>query len=130
MKKLNLLIVDDSKELTSALIDSINEAYDFFEIDSATDGVSGYALCCVKTYDIILCDYKMPHINGIKAGMYMTRGDDTLNADTPIILMSSYVPDLQKDEDFDSAALILEKPVNVDTLLKDIKLLLGKKLAA
>ena len=59
-----ILVVDDERSIRNTLKDILE--YEKYEVDLAEDGIK--ALDKVKTanYDIILCDIKMPGMDGIE----------------------------------------------------------------
>jgi DNA-binding response OmpR family regulator len=130
MKKRSILIIDDYMETSETLKEAIEISYPDIDVDMVDNGVEGYGQACLESYDLILCDYKMPHLNGVKTGLYIKTGEDSRNHDTPIVLMSSFIPELQKSESFEFASLIIEKPVDVDKIVKKIKLLIRQNIAA
>jgi CheY-like chemotaxis protein len=130
MDKKSILIIDDYLETAETVRDAISINYPDVHVDMVDNGVEGYGMSCLKTYDLILCDYKMPHLNGVKTGHYIKEGEDSKNRETPLVLMSSFIPELQRSESFEFASLIIEKPVNIEKVIKKIKILMGTKLAA
>ena len=59
-----ILIVDDEKSIRNVLRDILeNEDY---EVDEATDGVAALQKIKSDDYDVILCDVKMPKLDGIE----------------------------------------------------------------
>ena len=58
-------------------------------VDTATNGVE--ALECAKknVYDLILLDYMMPVMDGVEAMMHIRGDDDSLNKETPIIILTA-----------------------------------------
>lgn len=124
-----ILIIDNDMSVGQEIKRSMMTSYPSFRIDLVDNGVEAYGLCCVGQYDLIFCDYKIPLLNGVKAGKFLKTGEDSLNKETPLVLVSSFIPDIELNDDFDFAALIIEKPINSERNIKKIKLLIGEKLA-
>jgi len=59
------LVVDDEVELREILSEYISELPADFEVDTSADGDVALELCLKHHYDIIICDIKMPHMDGI-----------------------------------------------------------------
>jgi hypothetical protein len=70
----------------------------------------------------------MPNLNGIKAAGYIRTQEDSQNKDKPFILISAFVPELRNEGNIDFASVILDKPVELTTLIKHIRFILGMKL--
>jgi two-component system nitrogen regulation response regulator NtrX len=60
----HILVIDDEKSIRKALVEIlINEEY---KVEEAVDGLEGYNLIKAKKYDCIICDIKMPRMDGIE----------------------------------------------------------------
>ena len=59
-----ILIVDDEKSIRNTLREILE--YEKFIIDDAPDGIEAIELIQKNTYDVILCDIKMPKMDGIE----------------------------------------------------------------
>ena len=60
----NILIIDDEKAIRKTLIEILS--FEGYKIDEAGDGVEGLAKFSEKKYDVVLCDIKMPKMDGIE----------------------------------------------------------------
>ena len=58
-----ILIIDDEKSIRNTLRDILE--YEKFEVDEAPDGLSALEVIKKQTFDAILCDIKMPKMDGI-----------------------------------------------------------------
>jgi DNA-binding NtrC family response regulator len=58
-----ILIVDDEKNIRAALREILE--YEKYEVDEAKEGEEGLKLLQEKAYDIVLCDVKMPKLDGL-----------------------------------------------------------------
>ncbi|MGA0557405.1 sigma-54-dependent transcriptional regulator [Larkinella sp. VNQ87] len=59
-----LIIVDDEKSIRDALRDILE--YEGYEVDEAKDGEEGLELIKQNSYDVALCDIKMPKMDGLE----------------------------------------------------------------
>jgi DNA-binding NtrC family response regulator len=59
-----LIIVDDEKSIRAALRDILE--YEGYDVDEAKDGEEGLEMISRKTYDVALCDIKMPKMDGLE----------------------------------------------------------------
>lgn len=57
------LVVEDEQALGEAVADALRDAG--FEVDRASDGEQAIAATQARAYDVIICDLKMPGVNGI-----------------------------------------------------------------
>ena len=111
-KNLNLLIVEDEKQIRSATVTLFKRL--FAVVDEASDGAQGLKIFQSKPkfYDLILTDINMPNMDGIQM-IEAIRKDDAL---IPIVVLSAYT-------DFDrmlsvintGADSFLPKPFNMKT---------------
>ncbi|MEO7768900.1 MAG: response regulator, partial [Ferruginibacter sp.] len=54
----SILIIDDEKAIRSTLSEILS--YEGYKIDEAADGEEGLKKFITNTYDVVLCDIKMP----------------------------------------------------------------------
>ena len=78
-----ILIIDDENSIRSTLREILE--YEKFRVDDASDGAEGLKLAREHHYDVILCDIKMPRLDGI----------EVLNqllgfSETPVIMISGH----------------------------------------
>lgn len=59
-----ILIIDDEKSIRSTLREILE--YEKFEVDDAPDGKTGLELLKENDYDVVLCDIKMPRMDGME----------------------------------------------------------------
>lgn len=84
MKKNKILVIDDEKNMCHMLQSFLQKA-DYI-VDTAFDGLEGLKKINTDHYDFILCDLKMPHLNGID----LLKRIQHKVEDTSIIMMSAY----------------------------------------
>jgi len=80
----NILIVDDEKAIRKTLSEILS--FEGYRIDEAGDGEEGFRKFRDKEYDVILCDIKMPKMDGIE---FLDKAKE-LNPDIPIIMISGH----------------------------------------
>lgn len=80
----NILIIDDEKAIRKTLSEILS--YEGYKIDEAGDGEEGLKKLKEKEFDVVLCDIKMPKIDGLE---FLEKSRET-NADTPIIMISGH----------------------------------------
>ena len=80
----NILIVDDEKAIRKTLGEILS--YEGYKIDEAGDGEEGLKKFKEKVYDVVLCDIKMPKIDGIE---FLDKAGE-INPDVPVIMISGH----------------------------------------
>jgi two-component system response regulator AtoC len=79
-----LLIVDDEENMRHMLSTLLNKSG--YRVDTASDGADALEMVDQTLYDFILCDLKMPNMNGME---FFETARDKLWA-TTVIMMSAY----------------------------------------
>ena len=79
-----LLIVDDEKSIRKTLSEILS--FEGYKIEEAADGEEGLKLFREKTYDAVLCDIKMPRVDGID---FLQKAGE-INPDVPVIMISGH----------------------------------------
>jgi two-component system, NtrC family, nitrogen regulation response regulator NtrX len=79
-----ILIIDDEKAIRKTLTEILS--FEGYKIDEAPDGEEGLKKFKEKTYDLVLCDIKMPKLDGIE---FLQKAGE-INADVPIIMISGH----------------------------------------
>src|SRR5215510_1862143 len=80
----DILIIDDEKAIRKTLSEILS--FEGYKLDEASDGEEGLKKFKEKTYDLVLCDIKMPKLDGIE---FLQKAGDT-NPDIPIIMISGH----------------------------------------
>ncbi|MEO6550144.1 MAG: sigma-54 dependent transcriptional regulator [Ferruginibacter sp.] len=80
----SILIIDDEKAIRKTLSEILS--YEGYKIDEAADGEEGLKKFTTGTYDVVLCDIKMPKMDGIE---FLEKAR-LVNADVPIIVISGH----------------------------------------
>ncbi len=79
-----ILIIDDERPIRSTLKEILE--FEKFKVDDAEDGKAGFDLIQKNKYDLILCDIKMPKLDG----MEVLEKSISLGIDTPFIMISGH----------------------------------------
>ncbi|MCG2617485.1 sigma-54 dependent transcriptional regulator [Terrimonas sp. NA20] len=80
----DILIIDDEKAIRKTLTEILS--FEGYKLDEASDGEEGLKKFKEKTYDLVLCDIKMPKLDGIE---FLQKAGE-INADIPIIMISGH----------------------------------------
>ena len=80
----SILIIDDEKAIRKTLSEILS--YEGYKIDEAADGEEGIKKFSSATYDVVLCDIKMPRMDGLE---FLEKAKE-INADVPIIVISGH----------------------------------------
>lgn len=80
----NILIIDDEKAIRKTLVEILG--YEGYKMDEAADGEEGLKKFTEGSYDVVLCDIKMPKMDGIE---FLEKAR-TVNPDVPVIMVSGH----------------------------------------
>ena len=80
----NILIIDDEKAIRKTLTEILS--FEGYTIVEAADGEEGLKQFKEKTYDVVLCDIKMPKLDGME---FLQKATEH-NPDVPIIMISGH----------------------------------------
>ncbi len=113
----SILLVEDN-EINIQIATAVLEDYGCY-VDSAEDGRIALDMLAKNTYDLVLMDIQMPHMDGLEATRYIrnNRAYDTL----PIVAMSAHalVQDYEKSHEVGMQAHVI-KPFVPEDLRKVI----------
>lgn len=80
----DILIIDDEKAIRKTLTEILS--FEGYKIEEAADGEEGLKKFRDKNYDLVLCDIKMPKLDGIE---FLQKAGE-VNPDIPIIMISGH----------------------------------------
>jgi DNA-binding NtrC family response regulator len=80
----NILVIDDEKPIRDALSNILTT--EMYQVDIAENGKKGLEMIQEHTYDAILCDIKMPGLDGMEVMAKATE----ITPETPFILISGH----------------------------------------
>jgi len=120
--KLNILIVDDEKNIREGLGSSLE--MDGYNILLAEDGKSGLNIVNTKDIDLVISDLKMPGISGEELLKNISASNPTI----PVIILTGHgtiesAVNAMRDGAFD----FLTKPVNLDRMSLLVKRALANR---
>lgn len=117
----NILIIDDDRPIRTSLTEVLE--YEKFKVDSAEDGSIGLKMLKEGKYDLLLCDIKMPKMDGMEVLDKLIEEQ----IDVPVVMISGH-GDIEtavsavKKGAFDFIA----KPLDLNRLLVTIRNALDK----
>ncbi|MBI3236062.1 MAG: sigma-54-dependent Fis family transcriptional regulator, partial [Bacteroidetes bacterium] len=79
-----ILIVDDEKSIRQTLKEILE--YESYKVDEAADGQAALDMVKQNNYDAILCDIKMPKLDGLE---FLTKLNE-MELDMPVIMISGH----------------------------------------
>ncbi len=116
MKKKKLLIVDDEENMRHMLEAMLSRHN--YEISAAEDGMQASALIRENDFDFILCDIRMPNMDGLE--FLVSKAHDLKNS--TVIMMSAYGSvDLALEAMKKGAYDFISKPFKTDEVLLTLK---------
>ncbi|HKJ41022.1 MAG TPA: sigma-54 dependent transcriptional regulator [Sunxiuqinia sp.] len=111
-----ILVIDDERSIRNTLKDILE--YEKYQVDLAEDGQQGIDLIRKNEYDIILCDIKMPGMDGIEA----LEKIQILTPDSPVVMISGHGNIDTAVESIKKGAYdFIEKPLDLNRLLITIR---------
>ena len=116
-----ILIIDDERGIRSTLKEILE--YENYTVDEAVDGENGLDLLSKNKYDVVLCDIKMPKIDGMEV---LDRARES-NPDVPFIMISAHgTIDTAVEATKKGAYDFLVKPPDLNRLLVSVRNALDK----
>lgn len=116
-----ILLIDDEKSIRNVLKDILQ--HEGYRVEEAADGEQGLKLLAAQSFDLVLCDIKMPKMDGLEVLDQIM----LLQPDVPVIMISGHgtietAVDAVKKGAFDFIA----KPPDLNRLLITIRNALDK----
>jgi len=119
---MRILIVDDEKQLTSALATLLKKKN--FSVDCAHNGEDGVDYALTGVYDVIVLDVMMPIMDGLSVLKIIRQH----KINTPVIILSAKGETVDKINGLNIGADdYLAKPFDIDELIARIKALTRRK---
>jgi DNA-binding NtrC family response regulator len=111
-----ILVIDDERSIRNTLKDILE--YEKYSVDLAEDGMKGIEKVKGNSFDVILCDIKMPGMDGIEVLEQLVQ----LSPDTPVVMISGHGNIDTAVESIKKGAFdYIEKPLDLNRLLITIK---------
>lgn len=113
---IKILVIDDEKSIRNTLKEVLE--YEKFSVDLAIDGIEGIELAKSNDYDIILCDIKMPGMDGIEVLEEISK----LGKEAQVIMISGHGNVENAVEAIKKGAYdFIEKPLDLNRILITIR---------
>ena len=119
-----ILIIEDEEPIRRVLVRILNEEDSNFEIHEASDGKKGLDSISKENFDLVLCDIKMPKIDGIEL-LQRTRKN---NSSLPFIMLTGHGNIETAVESMKLGAYdFISKPPDLNRLITSVRNALEKK---
>lgn len=119
-----ILIIEDEEPIRRVLVRILSEEDSNFEIHEASDGMKGLDLIKNNSFDLILCDIKMPKIDGIELLQRTRKNNSTI----PFIMLTGHGNIETAVESMKLGAYdFISKPPDLNRLINSVKNALEKK---
>ena len=79
-----ILVIDDEKAIRNSLKEILE--FEKHSVDTAEDGESAIELFSKNGYDLVLCDIKMPQMDGIEVLEKLQE----ISVETPVVMISGH----------------------------------------
>jgi len=120
----SILIIEDEAAIRRVLVKILSEENDTYQVNEAGDGLLGIDLIKKNDYDLVLCDIKMPKMDGVEVLEAIKR----IKPEIPIVMISGH-------GDLDTAVNTMRlgafdyisKPPDLNRLLHTVRLALDRK---
>jgi len=111
-----ILIIDDEKAIRAAMRDILE--HEKHTVEEAEDGAAGIAAAKKTKFDLVLCDIKMPKMDGIEVLEKL----QALDPDLPVVMISGHgsidtAVDALKKGAFD----FIQKPPDINRILVSVR---------
>jgi len=119
-----ILVIEDEAAIRRVLIKILTEESDKYEVDEAEDGLAGIEKIRKEDYDLVLCDIKMPKMDGVE----VLEAVKKIKPETPMVMISGH-------GDLDTAVNTMRlgafdyisKPPDLNRLLNTVRIALDRK---
>jgi two-component system nitrogen regulation response regulator NtrX len=118
----SILIIDDEKPIRNTLKEILE--YEKFQVDEAEDGQAGLEKIKAGKYDLIMCDIKMPKMDGLE----VLEAAVNQGIDTPIVMISGHGTIETAVEALKKGAYdFISKPLDLNRLLVTVRNAIDRK---
>ena len=119
-----ILIIEDEEPIRRVLVRILSDEDSGFEIQEASDGKKGIDLIKKESFDLVLCDIKMPKIDGIELLQRTRKTNTTL----PFIMLTGHGNIETAVESMKLGAYdFISKPPDLNRLINSVRNALEKK---
>lgn len=107
-----ILVIDDERSIRNTLKDILE--FEKYTVELAEDGFKALEMLQTKDFDVILCDIKMPGMDGIE----VLQKVEEIKPDTPVVMISGHGNIDTAVESIKKGAYdFIEKPLDLNRLL-------------
>ena len=119
-----ILIIEDEAAIRRVLVKILSEENTNYKVSEAEDGLQGIELINKEDFDLILCDIKMPKMDGIEVLMASKK----IKPEIPIVMISGHgdldtAVNAMRLDAFD----YISKPPDLNRLLNTVRIALDRK---
>ena len=114
MKKKLILVIDDEEKILNVLEEGL-ELAKAYEIEVSQNALEFMDLVHQIKYDVLLIDHRMPDKSGSSLAKEV-REKEGPNQVTPIIFISGYVKEVQKEVEKMQNTYFVQKPIILQSL--------------
>ena len=119
-----ILIIEDEAAIRRVLVKILSEENDAYQVEEAEDGLVGIEKIKKEDYDLVLCDIKMPKMDGVE----VLEAVKKIKPETPMVMISGH-------GDLDTAVNTMRlgafdyisKPPDLNRLLNTVRIALDRK---
>ncbi len=119
-----ILIIEDEAAIRRVLVKILSEENDTYQVEEAEDGLAGVEKIKKDDYDLVLCDIKMPKMDGVEVLEAVRK----MKPETPMVMISGH-------GDLDTAVNTMRlgafdyisKPPDLNRLLNTVRIALDRK---
>ncbi|OXA67136.1 response regulator [Flavobacterium aquidurense] len=119
-----ILIVEDEASIRRVLVKILSEENDTYQVDEAEDGVAGLEKIKNNDYDLVLCDIKMPKMDGVE----VLEEAKKIKPEIPMVMISGHGDMETAIHTMRLGAFdYISKPPDLNRLLNTVRNALDKK---
>ena len=119
-----ILVIEDESAIRRVLVKILSEENDTYQVEEAEDGLKGLEALKSNDYDLVLCDIKMPKMDGVE----VLEAARKLKPEIPFIMISGH-GDLETAVNTMRAGAFdyISKPPDLNRLLTTVRNALDRK---
>jgi two-component system, NtrC family, nitrogen regulation response regulator NtrX len=119
-----ILIIEDEASIRRVLVKILSEENDTYQVDEAEDGVVGLEKIKNNDYDLVLCDIKMPKMDGVE----VLEAAKKIKPEIPMVMISGHGDMETAIHTMRLGAFdYISKPPDLNRLLNTVRNALDKK---
>ncbi|WP_347049995.1 sigma-54-dependent transcriptional regulator [Flavobacterium olei] len=119
-----ILIIEDEAAIRRVLVKILSEENDSYQVDEAEDGVAGLDKIKNNDYDLVLCDIKMPKMDGVEVLEEVKK----IKPEIPMVMISGHGDMETAIHTMRLGAFdYISKPPDLNRLLNTVRNALDKK---